>query len=219
MNKWQRGGALMLILAVGAALIALRRTDEANASKTPVSTLPATTPTPSALPGAAALEDTTDNSTAAPQVPRYEHPVRDAQRATLVREMLVAQKSQQLNQPSSDARLMPQPQGTGNQADKPLGAYVNRIMQQQFLPLATQCYENLLAVRPSIAGNVELGFSILGDPSVGGVVVDASLGQGTTLTDPEFRTCLTESMFAVVFDAPPGDEGSVSVVQHFELSP
>jgi hypothetical protein len=114
---------------------------------------------------------------------------------------------------------MPAPQGAGNQVGKPLGDYVASTMREQFLPLAGECYEALLSTQPKAAGNVALEFAILGDPAVGGVVVDVTLGKGTTLTNEEFRTCMTESMFAVVFDAPPGNDGSVSVTQSFELSP
>lgn len=152
------------------------------------------------------------------QLPRYEHPVRNAQRAALIRQALIAQNAQKLAGPP-EPKNMPEREGTGNQVGKPMGNYVNRIMQEQFVPMATECYENLLTQHPNVAGNVELEFSILGDTSVGGVVVDVSLGQATTLTDPEFRTCMTESMFAVVFDPPPGDDGSVSVTQSFELAP
>jgi hypothetical protein len=139
--------------------------------------------------------------------------VRNAERAALIREALVARKAVQAG------AAMPEPRGVGNQVDKPLGDYVARTMREQFLPLATECYEALLSSVPNAAGNVALQFSVLGDPAVGGVVVDVTLGKGTTLTNDEFRTCMSESMYSVVFDAPPGKDGSVSVEQSFELAP
>lgn len=146
-------------------------------------------------------------------LPRYSGPLRDAQRAALIREALIARQAVQAG------ATMPQPRGPGNQANKPLGDYVARTMREQFLPLASECYEALLDLRPQASGSVMLEFSVLGDPAVGGVVVDVTLGKETTLTDETFRTCLTESMHAVVFDAPPGKDGTVSVKQSFELSP
>jgi hypothetical protein len=138
--------------------------------------------------------------------------VRNAEQAALIREALIARKAVQ-------SGTMPEPKGTGNQFDKPLGKYVARTMQEQFLPLATECYEALLSTHPAAAGNVALEFSVLGDPAVGGVVVDVTLGKETTLTNDEFRNCMSESMYSVVFDAPPGKDGSVSVKQSFELAP
>lgn len=153
-------------------------------------------------------------------LPRYRGPERSADKASLLREALIARKAQQLGATSALAGAhMPDRDSTGNQVGKPLGDYVRRVMQEQFLPLAGECYEQLLAHKPEMAGNVELEFSILGDPSVGGVVVDVDLADGTTLRDPDFRTCMTESMYSVIFDAPPGNDGSVSVKQSFELSP
>jgi hypothetical protein len=114
---------------------------------------------------------------------------------------------------------MPQPEGEGNQADKPLGKYVDRVLQEQFLPLAGSCYEELLARHPKLAGKVSLDFSIMGDPSVGGVVVDVAFGKGTTLKDASFQTCMSESMYAVVFDAPPEGHPTTTVTQSFELAP
>jgi hypothetical protein len=114
---------------------------------------------------------------------------------------------------------MPAIEGEGNQADKPLGAYVGRVMQEQFLPLAVSCYEELLARHPKAAGNVVLDFSVMGDDAVGGVVIDASFGDATTLGDAEFRTCTQESMYSVVFDAPPTGHPTLTVSQSFELAP
>jgi hypothetical protein len=45
------------------------------------------------------------------------------------------------------------------------------------------------------------------------------LGPGTTLDDKSFETCITESMYAVVFDAPPDGHPTLTVTQAFELAP
>jgi hypothetical protein len=92
-------------------------------------------------------------------------------------------------------------------------------MQEQFVPLAGSCYEELLSRRPDLAGNVELEFSIMGERAVGGVVVDVALGKATSLKDRGFETCVTESMYAVVFEAPPEGHPTVTVTQSFELAP
>lgn len=161
-------------------------------------------PTPSALAPGRPTE-----TGAQVELTPYQGPVRDTERAALVREALIARKAMQADGASS---------GTvkGEQA---LEGYVARTMREHFLPLATACYETLLTSKPDAAGNVALEFSVLGDPAVGGVVVDVTLGPETTLTNSEFRTCITESMYAWVLDPPPGKDGSVAVKQSFELSP
>lgn len=174
---------------------------------------PAPLEPPSVSAGTPAETPNTNAPTAPSELPRYRGPIRDPQQAALIREALIARKAVQAG------GAMPAAEGVGNQVDKPLGDYVARTMREQFLPLAGECYDTLLGTQPKAAGNVVLEFSVLGDPAVGGVVVDVTLGKGTTLTNDEFRTCMSESMYAVVFDAPPGKDGSVSVKQSFELSP
>lgn len=152
---------------------------------------------------------------------RYSGPVRDRRRADELREALAALYAEQLSagdQPA-EAPHMPPVRGTGNQAQTELGEYVGRVMREQFVPLATSCYEPLLERRPSLAGNVALEFSILGEPAVGGVVVDVALGEATTLLDVEFETCITESMYSVIFAAPPKGHPAVTVTQSLEFAP
>jgi hypothetical protein len=152
----------------------------------------------------------------------YAGPLRDRARADEVRQALAALYAGQLEaetDPPSQPSGMPAPDGTGNQANKALGAYVNRVMHEQFLPLASSCYEALLESQPRAQGNVELRFSVMGDQAVGGVVVDVALGDGTTLSDNAFATCIHESMYSVVFDPPPPGHPTLTVTQSFELSP
>lgn len=155
--------------------------------------------------------------TAPTTLPVYDGPVRDRARADLLREALTARLAVGAGDDAEGA--MPAPDGSGNQASAPLGRYVAKVMEEQFAPLATSCYEQLLARKATAAGAVELEFSIAGDRAVGGVVLDVALGKGSTLSDAEFSTCITESMYAVVFDAPPDGHPTVTVTQSFEFAP
>ncbi len=121
-------------------------------------------------------------------------------------------------EPAPPAR-MPEPEGQGNQADRPLGKYIRETIQQQFIPLAGSCYEQLLQRQPQARGKLVLDLEIVGDGSVGGVVNDVSLGEGTTLDDEELATCVSESLYSTIFDAPPDDEKSVTVSYPLELEP
>lgn len=163
-------------------------------------------------------------------LPPYAGPVKNRQRADLLREALGeliagrlaakgAASGSTAATASSPPPVMPAPEGEGNQVGKPLGNYIARVMQEQFVPLAVSCYEQLLERSPKAEGKVVLDFSIMGDPSVGGVVVDVSFGKATTIVDTEFATCTRESMLAVIFDAPPEGDGVVTVSQSFDLAP
>ncbi|HEU4581540.1 MAG TPA: AgmX/PglI C-terminal domain-containing protein [Polyangiaceae bacterium] len=114
---------------------------------------------------------------------------------------------------------MPALEGSGNQAERPLGKYIRETVQQQFIPLAAGCYDELLRREPSAQGKLVLELEVVGDESVGGVVNDVSLGEGSTLSDPELETCVTESLYSTLFDAPPDGEHSVTITYPIELQP
>jgi hypothetical protein len=96
--------------------------------------------------------------------------------------------------------------------------YIQHVVQDDYFPLAKQCYTSALAKNPKLAGRIELHFRIVGDPKVGGVVDDAKLLDGSSIDDTEFRTCVRESMMSVTFDAPP-EGGAVTVTYPIEFSP
>lgn len=179
----------------------------------------------------------------------YRGPEHNPERAALLREALVTRKVQQLNATDEsspdddDAPNQPgaslqrsasnQPGALQNSAaesrrvtnvpeqkqDPALEGYVQHLLRTRVVPLLERCYEALTQRHPEALGNVGLNFSILGERSLGGVVIDMDLTATDTLEDPLFRTCMTDSMYALIVEAPPGATGSVSVEQIFELSP
>ncbi len=96
--------------------------------------------------------------------------------------------------------------------------YLHSVVVEQYFPLAKKCYGDALEKNPKLAGRLEMSFSILGDPRIGGVVDKLELTDGTTITDPEVQTCLRESMLSVTFAAPPSG-GEVTVVFPVDFSP
>jgi hypothetical protein len=96
--------------------------------------------------------------------------------------------------------------------------YVQSVVRGDFFPLARECYAAAAVKNPALAGTVELKFKILGDPAIGGVVSEATLGDKTTIDDAEMQTCMKESMMSVTFAAPPHG-GEVSVTYPIEFSP
>ena len=162
--------------------------------------------------------------------PKGTAPVLDRKRADEMRERLRAlfaeagpgwgagEPDPAAAQPRTGFAEMPAPAGSGNQAQGEQGKYIRSVIREQFFPLARQCYDSARIKHPGLAGKIELEFRIVGDKRVGGVVDQASLGDGGDLRDDAFSQCMTESMMSVTFDAPPRG-GEVTVKYPFEFSP
>lgn len=97
-------------------------------------------------------------------------------------------------------------------------AYIQERIRDDFKPMAVKCYEELLARTPDAGGRAVMEFTIVADEKLGGVVEDTALGDGGTLTDPGFGTCLRESLSTVSF-APPPKGGKTTVRYPFLFSP
>lgn len=103
--------------------------------------------------------------------------------------------------------------------DRPLDKeYIQERVREDFFPMAKQCYEELLARKPSAAGRFVVKFKIVGDEKVGGVVDEAEVDPSSTLVDEKMSTCLRESMLAMAFK-PPHKGGSVTVTYPIQFSP
>jgi len=119
--------------------------------------------------------------------------------------------------PAPSLRTMPQiPDLDGGSKVDP--EYLRSVMHSDFFPLAKDCYVTALEKKPRLAGRIVMHFEILGDRHVGGVVNEAKFLDGTTIDDPEFQTCVRESMMSVSFAAPPED-GSLPEVYPIVFSP
>jgi hypothetical protein len=99
------------------------------------------------------------------------------------------------------------PSGAGGTGAPPAAAelsreYIQERIRSDFKPMAIKCYEELLARAPDAGGRAVMEFTIVADEKLGAVVEDTALGDGGTLTDPRFATCLRESLGTVAFEAP-----------------
>jgi hypothetical protein len=81
--------------------------------------------------------------------------------------------------------------------------FVQERIREDFVPMAKGCYRELLARKPEAEGDVMVGFEVVGDESVGGVVNSAEIRDESTLRDESLETCLRESFLSVYFDPPP----------------
>jgi hypothetical protein len=234
---------LALLIAAGAALagyVAWRATTTDAREAVSVARAPVTAPAQdqtaarAAAEGRAALEPeaTPPASAQGARSPARGGAAAERQRADQIRDTLRRARAGRAAPPPSQsspargasaqeapAAHMPALEGEGNQAERPLGRYVQTTIRQQFIPLAVSCYEQLLERMPQARGKVVLELTIVGDSDVGGVVDDVQLGEGTTLEDEELSTCVSESLYSTVFDAPPEGEDSVTVSYPIELEP
>jgi hypothetical protein len=96
--------------------------------------------------------------------------------------------------------------------------YIREVVREQVVELVRECYENALEHEPEMAGRISLEFTIVGDESVGGVIEEVVVGEGTTLLDPELGECVSESMASATFSPPEGG-GSVQVTYPFIFEP
>lgn len=86
------------------------------------------------------------------------------------------------------------------------------------LPLIKQCYETALSERPRLSGMLVVGFTIVGEPDVGGLVVDSTVDTTTsTITDQGMRECVQETMYGAQFPAPLNG-GEVHVTYPFSFA-
>ncbi len=93
-------------------------------------------------------------------------------------------------------------------------AYIQARVREDLLPIAKECYESALEDQPKLGGTLTMKFSIVGDPSVGGVVDEADVDPASEVTHPDLLECMRESMLSLSFPPPEGG-GKVDVTYPF----
>lgn len=96
--------------------------------------------------------------------------------------------------------------------------YIQSRIREDFKPMATKCYEELLSRTPDAGGTAVMEFTIVADEKLGGIVEETVLGDAGTLVDPAFSTCMRESLGTVAFNPPPKG-GKTTVHYPFSFSP
>jgi hypothetical protein len=84
-------------------------------------------------------------------------------------------------------------------------AYLTRVMTQELIPLADECYELAQARQPDLAGLMALNVELLGDEELGGVVDSVEVDKQNEIKDPELLECVRESLMATTL--PPPEQG------------
>lgn len=81
--------------------------------------------------------------------------------------------------------------------------YLVRVMNEDLIPLADECYELAKVDKPELAGLLEFELAIVGDEEVGGVVEAAEPGHGNGIADVGLIECVRESLMATTLPPPP----------------
>lgn len=81
---------------------------------------------------------------------------------------------------------------------------VIRERVREVVPLVRECYELALETSPGLEGTLIVAFEIIGDPEIGGVIETSEIAEESSLRHPELEECVTESMYSIEVDPPPG---------------
>jgi hypothetical protein len=194
MKKWIAIAALGVVL-VWAALATLHRPG-ASSGGAAASATESTSETKASPPAA--------SSTHGP----FPHAVRDAAKREELRiRLLAAAAENEARAKEERERAAAAPPSRGQRATNDVeefGRFVAQAIREDFVPMARECARDLARRKPGSHGSATVAFELLGDTKIGGVVNEAEvLKEGSTLRDPDFETCVRESMYGVYFDPPP----------------
>lgn len=81
--------------------------------------------------------------------------------------------------------------------------YLREVVREDFVPMARQCYEELLTRKRGASGTLLISFKLVGDEKIGGVIEDADVETEGGLADEKLLTCIRESFLSLAFRPPP----------------
>lgn len=90
--------------------------------------------------------------------------------------------------------------------------YVAGILQEQLIPAAEGCYQDLAASGES--GALTLSVAVIGDSEVGGVIDQVSVNSAETSIKGELNDCVRHAAYNMEFDPPEEGQG----VQEFDFT-
>ena len=114
------------------------------------------------------------------------------------------------NDPKQPAKANERPAGAADQApvvgdlqDRSGNhGYLLKVMNEELMPLADECYALALEQNPTLEGDLMLNIETIGDAEIGGVVEVVEPGSDNQIVDPLFLECMRESIFATTLPAP-----------------
>jgi len=170
---------------------------------------------PSASSATAASETRADGTKS--MVHKLQNPA--MQRPALLASIRLAQHRRLISAPAtSPTTATPRPSLLAPDADGDFDKDYIRSCVRELIPLLVECYEDGLLRDKKIEGTVMVEFTIEGEPGVGGVVGESKIDEKeSTLTDPQVRECIQQTMYALEID-PPVNGGKVLVRYPFTFA-
>ncbi len=80
--------------------------------------------------------------------------------------------------------------------------YLLKVMNEELMPLADECYALARDANPDIEGLLVLDIDIIGDEEIGGVIEEVRPGEANELVDPMLLECMRESLYATTLPRP-----------------
>jgi len=96
--------------------------------------------------------------------------------------------------------------------------YLLKVMNEELMPLADECYTLARHDNPELAGLLVLDIDIIGDEEIGGLIEAVRPGEANELVDPILLECMRESLFATTLPQPE-ESGRDAISLSMPLSP
>lgn len=96
--------------------------------------------------------------------------------------------------------------------------YLVKVMNEDLMPLADECYELALEEQPDLEGMLVMQLEIIGEEEIGGVVDSVQPASDNELSHPTLVECVRESILATTLP-PPEQGGRDGIMLSLRLSP
>ncbi|MEM9454824.1 MAG: hypothetical protein AAGF11_11640 [Myxococcota bacterium] len=96
--------------------------------------------------------------------------------------------------------------------------YLVKVMNEDLMPLADECYELALEEQPDLEGMLAVELDIIGEEEIGGVVESVQPAEDNELSHPTLVECVRESILATTLP-PPEQGGRDEIMLSLRLSP
>ncbi len=147
-----------------------------------------------------------------PAITQEQRAKREAMRRRIIAGLLAQNDATKRDPDDDDERLAKAtPRSDNTSDDAPPGnlndrsgnhSYLLKVMNEDLMPLADECYALALERDPTLAGDLMLNIETIGDEQIGGVVEIVEPSPDNQIVDAQLLECMRESIFATTLPAP-----------------
>jgi|GEM_PF-1336697 len=145
---------------------------------------------------------------------RVDQAEREAVRKKILEGIREHQARAQTPEPEPERPDTPEPEpsgGSGGVRDRSDGKLTNLIgtINDDFMPLADECYEQARETDPELAGMLDINFKVIADEDIGGLVDEVELGEENEVDNAGMLECMRETLLSTIFPSPneTGEQG------------